>query len=117
MAWVVFASAIAFNNYHQAACAANNIPRPGYREDNNVVQILAQWTTSWAQPVYAGPNVFSPIKCVVPDADVVTYGLTTTTDPTLGTVTQYPSTALAKPLTYFDPVSGLTYNTQTGLPI
>lgn len=115
MAWVVFANAAAFNTYHQAVCIAQAIPHPGYRQSDTALEIMNQWTTSWVQPFYAGPNVLSPIVAEVPDTDVVIYGLTLTSAPGIGaTVTQYPSTAIAKPPTWTDPNTGFVYNTTTG---
>lgn len=126
--WVTFGSGpaaiTAFNTYHTAACAANGIPKPGYRQSDNVIQILNQWTTCWVRPIVDGPTAFSPIKALVPDADVATYGLTTTTAPNfpnnitgLGgdTIQAYTGTVdQTKPPTWTDPNTNIVYNTATG---
>jgi hypothetical protein len=81
MIWVRFANFVAFKTYHDSACTANGIPLPGRSAATGVEQLDHKWTTSWVRPLQVGPTALSAIVTNVPDADVATYGLTTTTEP------------------------------------
>lgn len=82
MAFAYFQNLAAWNTYHDAACAAHAIPRPGYRSDNNTtVMLAAQWTDAWVDPMQIKQtgNVTTWVARV-PDADVPTFNLTSIPD-------------------------------------
>jgi hypothetical protein len=79
MIWVLFANFAAFETYHDAVCAAHGIPLPGRSAATGDEQLDHKWTTSWVRPLQIGPTALSPVVALVPDEDVVTYGLTGTT--------------------------------------
>jgi hypothetical protein len=82
MSWAYFQNQAAWDSYHNAACVAHAIPRPGYRASNNTTVMLAnQWTDAWVNPIQfkAQGNVTTWVA-QVPDVDVTTYGLTAIPD-------------------------------------
>jgi len=137
MAWAYFQNQAAWDTYHNAVCAAQAIPRPGYRaDDNSTVMIDAQWTDAHVAPIQLkGTGNVTTWAAQVPDADVATYGLnavpdtavTMGTDPVTGmpngtytatvggkTYVQEPLTVgyrKQKPSTWTDPKTGTVYNT------
>lgn len=130
LSYAYFQNQAAWDAYHNAACAAHAIPRPGYRADDNATVMVAEcWTDAWVDPIQfkqAG-NVTTWVARV-PDADVATYGLTAIPDSAVvwnldgsATVTvggkTYVSEPLtmnfrkAKPPTWTDPKTGTVYQT------
>ena len=77
MAWVSFTDPAAFLAFHDVACADHGIPYPGRNVATGDVDPAAAWTTAYVDPV----DDHGTIKAAVPDDDVTTYGLTTTTAP------------------------------------
>lgn len=78
--YAYFQNLAAWNTYHNAACADRGIPRPGYRaDDNRTVMLDATWTDAWVDPIqFKAQGNVTTWAARVPDADVVTYGLTNT---------------------------------------
>jgi len=136
MAYAYFQNQAAWDAYHNAACAANAIPHPGYRaSDNSTVMIDAQWTDAHVAPIQMkGTGNVTTWAARVPDADVATYGLNAIPDSAVvygkdangmpnGTVTvtvggkTYVSEPLTinfrkqKPPTWTDPKTGTVYQT------
>lgn len=129
VSYAYFQNQAAWDTYHNAVCAAQAIPRPGYRaDDNTTVMLNACWTDAWVNPIQfkqAG-NVTTWIA-KVSDADVLTYNLTAipdsavVTDPLTGVMTitvggksyvAEPTTLTyhkAKPATWTDPHDGHVY--------
>lgn len=131
MAWAYFQNQAAWDTYHDAVCAAQGIPRPGYlASDDATVMIDACWTDAWTDPLQfkAQGNVTTWIA-QVSDEDVTTYNLTAipdsavvfpplfSTDPikvTIGnrTYTVEPTTLAyrkAKPAIWVDPRTNISY--------
>jgi hypothetical protein len=83
MTWVTFPDRASFDAYHQAACAANGIPRPGKNAaDNATVHIDHQWTDAWVNitgAFVAAPGAYLLVN--VPPEDVTIYGLTVAPNP------------------------------------
>ena len=110
MSWAYFQNQAAWDTYHDAACLANAVPRPGYNAANDTTVMLDNcWTDSWVVPIqFKRTGNVSTWVAQVPDADVVTYGLTAipdsavVTDPDTGiiTVTVGGRTYVAEPLSF-----------------
>jgi hypothetical protein len=111
MGAVRFPNAAAFTTWHDAACAARGIPRPGRNAATGAVEVDACWTTAWVEPRL----VNGQIVVELPDADIAA-------DPTLNAlprVTYDPETARigAVPLEFRKPkpatvtIDGITYST------
>src|SRR5215471_5471445 len=135
MPWAYFQNQAAWDAFHNAACTDHGIPRPGARQSDDAVQILAGWTDSYSAPIQFRQqgNVTTWVAHVTDD-DVTRYGLGGIIIPdsaitydefgpitiTYGgrTYTAEPTTMTyrkAKPPTYT--YKGVTYDTTTGQPI
>lgn len=82
VSYAYFQNLAAWNTYHDAACLAHAIPRPGYRSDDNTTVMLSScWTDAWVDPMQIKQqgNVTTWVA-LVPDADVATYSLTAIPD-------------------------------------
>lgn len=77
MTWVEFADEAAFRQFHDAACKALGIPKPGENEGTGEVALDAQWTTGYVTPI----DDRGTLKAQVDIDDVKTYGLTETQPP------------------------------------
>ena len=134
MSWAYFQNQAAWDAYHNAVCAAQAIPRPGYRADDNAtVMMNAAWTTAWVAPIQVkGTGNVTAWVAKVSDADVLTYSLNAVPDSAIVAQTdatgmptgvyvatvggkQYVSEPLtfsyhkAKPPTWTDPHDGHVY--------
>jgi hypothetical protein len=128
MAYAYFQNQAAWDTYHNAVCAAQAIPRPGYRADDDATVMLQnQWTDAWVDPIqFKQQGNVTTWVARVPDADVVTYALNAIPDSavvfnadgtisvTIGnrTYVAEPTTLSyrkAKPPTWTDPKTGTVY--------
>jgi len=136
MAWAYFQNQAAFDLYANKVCADQAIPKAGYLQSSGAVQILHQWTDAWVEPIQVKSqgNVTTWIARI-PDEHVTQYdpqlGITAPDSAVVfnadGTVTvqgqvytRDPNTLnykKAKPATWTDPKTGITYNTTTGQPV
>jgi hypothetical protein len=80
-AWVAFKDETDFLAFHDAACADHGIPRPGENVATDALDMDAQWTTAYVDPVLDDMT----LKALVPVEDVATYGLTETSPPKVTT--------------------------------
>lgn len=78
--WYRWTNQAAFDVWHTDACAALNIPHPGYNAATGVIDEQAQWTTAYTDPVVVAPD---DVRAVVePDvAALVPDGLGEPSDP------------------------------------
>lgn len=140
MAWAYFQNQAAFTRYHDAVCADEGIPRPGFNQETGEPMILHCWTDAFIEPIQlrGQGNVttwaaqipddhvtkYDPVLGItVPDSAVV-FGFDANGNPN-GTVTvqgqtyaRQPNTLTykkTKPPTYT--VDGVTYDTTTGQPV
>lgn len=72
MIWVEFTDA-----WHDAACRAQGVPKPGENAKTRDVALNAQWTTAVYQPV----DDAGMLKALVSEEDAATYGLETVKAP------------------------------------
>jgi hypothetical protein len=128
MSWAYFQNQAAWDTYHNAVCAANAIPRPGYNAaDDTTVMLDNCWTDSWVVPMQMkGTGNVTTWIAHVSDEDVLTYGLNAVPDSAVviavdGTITvtvggkiyiQEPlsfNVHKPKPPTWTDPHDGHVY--------
>jgi hypothetical protein len=129
---VVFADADAFNAWHDAECAVQGIPHPGYNAETGEPAITDQWTTAAAAPIIvdgqvcmtttdeqvAGDPVLAALPTIVvkypvpPRSDVDENGVP-------ASVITEPEWDWHQPLPpqWTDPNTGTTYSTDTGMVV
>lgn len=135
MAFAYFSNQAAWTAYHDAACAAEQIPRPGRIQATQEPAILNQWTNAYSDPVQVkGTGNVTAWVSHIPDADIARFGIslwvadsavTFNEDGTISftyagkTYTSEPEPGFnwrkPKPPTY--EMDGVTYDTATGLPV
>jgi len=78
--WYRWTDLASFDAWHTAACAALDIPHPGYNAATGELDEAAQWTTAYTSVIEVGPDDWRAV--VKPQvAELVPTGLGEPSDP------------------------------------